>query len=85
MLDGQPYRRTLERDGKPLPPEEQRSEQKTLDKETRTAEHRNAAEKQRRMDEAEKRRRGSSLSFLKYPTCSTSGSNRFRRGPAPSG
>src|SRR5580700_3384667 len=35
MLDGQPYRRTLERDGRPLSPEEQRSEQKKLDKETR--------------------------------------------------
>src|SRR5579871_3303372 len=28
MLDGQPYRRTLERDGRPLSPEEQRSEQR---------------------------------------------------------
>src|ERR1700732_976331 len=31
MLDGQPRRRTLERDGSPLSPEEQRSEQKKLD------------------------------------------------------
>src|ERR1019366_4221170 len=32
MLDGQPYRRTLERDGKPLNPEEERGEQKKLDR-----------------------------------------------------
>jgi hypothetical protein len=35
MLDGQPYRRTLERDGKSLSPEEQRTEHKKLDRETR--------------------------------------------------
>src|SRR6266581_7463654 len=35
MLDGQPYRRMLERDGKPLSPDEQRSEQKKFDRETR--------------------------------------------------
>ena len=35
MLDGEPYRRTLERDGKPLNTEEQRSEQKKFDRETR--------------------------------------------------
>ena len=57
MLDGQPYRRTLERDGKPLSPEEQRSEQKRLDRETRTLSSETPAEKQRRLEEAEKRRR----------------------------
>ncbi|HEY2016761.1 MAG TPA: hypothetical protein VGH38_24825 [Bryobacteraceae bacterium] len=57
MLDGQPYRRTLERDGKPLGPEEQRGEQKKLDKETRRLSSETPAEKQRRMDEAEKQRR----------------------------
>ena len=57
MLDGQPYRRTLERDGKPLSPEEQRSEQKKLDKETRRLSSETPAEKQRRLEEAEKRRR----------------------------
>src|ERR1044072_440794 len=31
ILDGQPYRRILERDGKPLSPEEQLREQKRLD------------------------------------------------------
>ena len=57
MLDGQPYRRTLERDGKPLRPEEQRSEQKRLDRETRRLSSETPAEKQRRMEEAERRRR----------------------------
>jgi hypothetical protein len=57
ILDGQPYRRTLERDGKPLSPEEQRTEQKKLDRETRRLSSETPAERQRRLDEAEKRRR----------------------------
>lgn len=57
MLDGQPYRRTLERDGKPLSPEEQRSEQKKLDRETRRLSSETPTEKQRRLVETEKRRR----------------------------
>jgi hypothetical protein len=57
MLDGQPSRRTLERDGKPLSPEEQRGEQKRLDRETRRLSSEPPAEKQRRLEEAEKRRR----------------------------
>jgi hypothetical protein len=57
MLEGQPYRRTLERDGKPLSPEEQRSEQKKLDRETRRLSSESPTEKQKRQEEAEKRRR----------------------------
>jgi len=57
MLDGQPYRRTLERDDQPLSPEEQRSEQKRFDRETRRLSSETPAEKQRRLEEAEKRRR----------------------------
>jgi hypothetical protein len=57
MLDGQPYRRTLERDGKPLSPEEQRSEQKKLDRETRRLSTETGVEMQGRMEEAIKRRR----------------------------
>jgi hypothetical protein len=57
MLDGQPYRRTLERDGKPLSPEQQRSEQKKLDGETRRLSSEPLAGKQRRLEEMEKRRR----------------------------
>ena len=57
MLNGQPYRRTMERDGKLLSPEEQRSEQKKLDRETEKLSSETPAEKQRRLEEAEKRRR----------------------------
>jgi hypothetical protein len=57
MLDGQPQRRTLTRDGKPLSPDEQRSEQNKLDRETRKLSSETPAEKQRRLEDAEKRRR----------------------------
>lgn len=57
MLDGLPYRRTLERDGKPLSPDEQRREQKKLDRETRRLGSETPAEKQRRTEQAERRRK----------------------------
>jgi hypothetical protein len=57
VLDGQPHRRTLERDGKPLSPEEQRSEQKKLDQAFRKLSSETPAEKQRRQEEAEKSRK----------------------------
>jgi hypothetical protein len=57
MLDGEPFRRTVERDGKPLSAAEQRKEQEKLDKETRKLSSESEADKQRRMQEAEKRRR----------------------------
>ena len=56
ILDGQPYRRMLERDGKPLSPEEQLSEQKKLDRETRRLSSETPADKQRRLEEAAKTR-----------------------------
>ena len=57
ILDGEPYRRTLERDGKPLSPDEQRSEQKKLDRETSKLSNQTPAEKQQRLERAEKQRR----------------------------
>jgi hypothetical protein len=57
MLDGQPYRRTLERDGKPLSADEQRSEQKKLDRETRRLSSETPTGRQRRLEDAEKLRR----------------------------
>ncbi len=57
MLDGQPFRRILERDGKPLSPAEQLSEQKKLDRESRKLNSETPAEKKRRMDDTENRRR----------------------------
>jgi hypothetical protein len=56
ILGGQPYRRMLERDGKPLDPEEQRREQNRLDRETRKLSSELPAEKERRLQQAEKRR-----------------------------
>jgi len=52
ILDGLAYRRTLERDGKPLSPEEQRAEQKKLDRITGTLHSETPAERQHRLDEA---------------------------------
>jgi hypothetical protein len=57
ILDGQPSRRTIARDGKPLSPEELLREQKRLDKETRRLSSEGPVERQRRLQEAEKRRR----------------------------
>ncbi len=63
ILDGQPYRRMLERDGKPLSPEEQRDEQKKLDRETRKLISETPAEKRRRTEDAE-RQRAKDFAFL---------------------
>ena len=57
ILDGQPYRLTLERDGKPLSPDEERGERKKLDRETRRLSSETPGEKQRRMELMEVRRR----------------------------
>jgi hypothetical protein len=57
ILDGQPHRRTLERDGKPLSADEARSEQKRLDRETNKLNRETPAERQRRLAEAEKQRK----------------------------
>ena len=57
ILDGQPHRRTLERDGKPLSPDEARSEQKRLDREANKLSKETPAERQRRLDEAQKQRK----------------------------
>jgi len=42
ILNGQPFRRMLERDGKPLPAEEQRKQEQKLDKANRQAGKRNS-------------------------------------------
>jgi hypothetical protein len=57
ILDGEPYRRTLEKDGRPLTAQEQRSEQKKLDDAARKLSSEPEAERQRRLAEAEKRRK----------------------------
>jgi len=57
ILDGEPYRRTLEKDGKPLSPQEERSEQKKLDDAARKLSSQSPAERERRLADAEKRRK----------------------------
>lgn len=57
ILGGEPYRRMLERDGKPLPPDEQHKEQTKLDKLTAQREKETAEQKQRRLAAYEKERR----------------------------
>jgi hypothetical protein len=57
ILNGEPYRRMLERDGKPLSAEEQRNEQEKLDRETKKLEKQTPAEKQHRLEQANDRRK----------------------------
>jgi hypothetical protein len=57
ILNGEPYRRMLERDGKPLSAEERRNEQEKLDRETKKLEKQTPAEKQRRLEQANDRRK----------------------------
>jgi hypothetical protein len=57
VLDGEPYRRTLKKDGRPLTPEEQRSEQKKLDDTARKLSSESPEARQRHLAEAEKHRR----------------------------
>lgn len=57
VLDGEPYRRMLERNGRPLSPPEQKKEQAKLDKSVAKLARETAAEKQRRLADYEQRRR----------------------------
>jgi len=57
VLDGEPYRRTLEKDGRPLTPQDQRSEQKKLDDAARKLSSESPEARQRRIADAEKRRK----------------------------
>jgi hypothetical protein len=67
ILDGQPFRRTIARDGKPLPPAGQRKQQQKLDKDTAKLESQTPAEKQRRAAEYEKTRRRERAFLLEIP------------------
>ncbi len=57
ILDGEPYRRMLERDGRPLPPAEQAKQQEKLDKATAKLARETPEEKRRRLADYEARRR----------------------------
>jgi hypothetical protein len=67
ILDGLPFTRMLERDGKPLPAAEQRKQQQKLDKETAKLEGEMPEEKQRRAAEFEKSRRRERAFLLEIP------------------
>jgi hypothetical protein len=63
ILDGEPHRRIIERDGKPLSPQEERSEQRKLDETARKLSFETPAEKKHRLEEAG-RRRSREFAFL---------------------
>lgn len=56
VLSGEPHRRILERDGKPLPPDEQRKQQDKLDKAVAKLERETAEQRQHRLAELESKR-----------------------------
>ena len=56
ILNGEPYRRMLERNGRPLPPDELRKQQEKLDKNVAKLQHETAEQRQRRLAEYEKQR-----------------------------
>ncbi len=57
ILDGQPHRLMVERDGKPLTPDEQRNEHKKLDQAVKKLSSETPAEKQRRLQDTETTRK----------------------------
>ncbi|HYL38141.1 MAG TPA: hypothetical protein VEV17_19650 [Bryobacteraceae bacterium] len=56
ILFGEPHRRKLEHDGKPLPPAEQNREQEKLDKSVAKLEHETEQQRQHRLAQYEKQR-----------------------------
>ena len=56
ILYGEPHRRVLERDGKPLPSDQQQKEQHKLDQAIAQLEHESPEQRQRRLDEYAKER-----------------------------
>ena len=57
IVDGQPYRRMLERNGQPFPPAQQKKEQDKLDKSAARLAHETPEDKRRRLADYEMRRR----------------------------
>jgi hypothetical protein len=56
VLDGQPHRRIIERNGKPLSPDDQRKQQEKLDQAVAKLERETPDQRQRRLQELEKNR-----------------------------
>jgi len=67
ILDGQPFQRTLERDGKPLAAAEKQKQEEKLDKATARLEGETPAEKQRRAEAYQKSRRRERAFLLEIP------------------
>lgn len=67
ILGGEPYRRMLERDGNPLPMEQQKKEQDKLDKTAARIEKETPGQEQRRLDAYEKQRRRDREFLLEIP------------------
>jgi hypothetical protein len=67
MLDGEPYRRMLERNGQPLPPAEQKKQQDKLDKSVARLVRETPEEKRRRLADYEMRRRKEREFLLQIP------------------
>jgi hypothetical protein len=67
ILGGQPYRRMLERENRPLPPEQQRKEQEKLDNIVARIEKETPAQTERRLAAYEKQRRRDREFLLEIP------------------
>jgi hypothetical protein len=67
VLDGEPYRRMLERDDRPLPADQLQKEQAKLDKAVARLQSESAQQKQGRLAEYEKERRGERAFLLEIP------------------
>jgi len=67
ILDGQPFQRMLERDGKPLPADEQRKQQQKLDKATSKLERETPEQKERSAADFQKARRREREFLLEIP------------------
>jgi hypothetical protein len=57
MIEGEPYRRQIEKDDKPLPPNERRKSEEKFEKELRQRQSESASQRAKREAEAEKERR----------------------------
>jgi hypothetical protein len=67
IMDGLPLRRMLERDGRPLPPEERRKQQEKLDRSAAKLENETPDRRQRRAADYEKERRREREFLLEIP------------------
>lgn len=68
VLSGEPYRRMLERNGKPLSAEEQRKEQEKLDKTVAKLDHETPEQKEHRLAEYDKQRQKDREFLLEIPS-----------------